>query len=309
MSSKAEEKLRGTVCPLLAAMIWGSAFVAQGVGAERIEPFTFNAIRSWIGAFALFLLSLILKKKQSNAANEKKTYRRQLILGGLCCGTALALASNLQQAGLGETDPGKAGFITSLYVVLVPIFGLFCNRRAPITVWISTGIALAGLYFLCITHSFTISPSDAVIILCAVVFAIQILLIDRFSPKVNGMHLCCAQLTVSAIISTILMLLFESPDFTDIIACWFPLVYVGVFSSGIAYTLQIAAQKNTNPTTVTVLLSMESVFAVLTGLLVQGDLLSLRELCGCALMFGAVILASVPKTNVGFLKQVLHKTQ
>ncbi|MBR2338544.1 MAG: DMT family transporter [Clostridia bacterium] len=295
MKQQAQRLLRSVICPLIAAIIWGSAFVAQGVGAETIPPFAFTATRSWIGAGFLFILSLIIRRKTpSPFRRENRTYRHNLFLGGLACGVMMCIATNLQQAGMADTDPGKAGFITSLYVVLVPIFGLFCRRRAPYTVWIGTVIALLGLYFLCITDSLSVAPSDAVILLCAVFFSFQILIIDRVSPRVNGIHLCCVQLLVNAVISTVLTFVFEQPKFDAIVACWFPLVYVGVMSSGIAYTLQIVSQKNSNPTVVTLLLSLESVFAVLTGWLLLGDTLSAREWLGCALMFGAVTLANIP---------------
>lgn len=291
-----KRQLRGIACPLLAAFIWGSAFVAQSVGADSIDPFTFCATRSWIGAAVLFLLSLVLRKRITIPEDHRNTYFRDLLWGGLACGITLTVATILQQAGISETAAGKAGFITSLYVVLVPIFGLFCRRRASLTVWISTAIALVGLYLLCVTGDFSIQSSDALIVLCAVFFAVQILLVDRL-PHLNGMHLCCAQLTVVAVVSTILAAFFEEPLTTLATVNWFPMIYCGVFSSAIAYTLQIVAQKDANPTVVTLLLSTESVFSVLCGWIVLGDMVSLREGIGCVLMFAAVILANLP-TNL-----------
>lgn len=302
MTQQTGRVFRTTVCPLLAAFIWGSAFVAQSVGADTLPPFTFSAIRSWIGVVFLLILSYIVKKRNPIPAETRPQYRRNLLIGGLCCGLMLAIATNLQQTGMADTDPGKAGFLTSLYVVLVPIFGLFCNRRASVTVWIGTVIALAGLYLLCISDSFTIAPGDGVILLCAVFFALQILFIDRFSPRVNGVHLSCVQLAVSAIISTVCMILFEQPDWQAVLAAWFPLLYVGLLSSGIAYTLQTLSLQNTNPTVVTLLLSLESVFSVLTGWLVLGDTLSVRETVGCILMFGAVTLANLPTPRSKMVK-------
>ncbi len=298
MTSQTKQLLRTTVCPLLAAFIWGSAFVAQGIGADTLPPFTFSAVRSWIGVAFLLILSAGVSKRSPVPAEERPAYCRNLLIGGLACGSMLAIATNLQQAGMADTDPGKAGFITSLYVVLVPIFGLIFKRRAPLTVWAGIGIALVGLYLLCINEGFSIAPSDGVIVLCAVFFTFQILFIDRFSPRVNGIHLSCAQLTVSAVISTTLMLIFERPSVTAILDCWMPLVYVGVFSSGIAYTLQTISLKNSNPAVVTLLLSLESVFSVLTGWIILGDTLSLREGIGCFLMFGAVTLANLPSKTV-----------
>ncbi len=288
-----KKQLRGIVCPLLAAFIWGSAFVAQSVGADSVEPFTFCATRSWIGAAMLLLLSFAFRKRIVIPTAHRDTYYRDLLWGGLACGATLAVATILQQVGISDTAAGKAGFITSLYVVLVPIFGLFCRRRASFAVWISTAIALVGLYLLCVTGDFTIQSSDAFIVLCAVFFAVQILLVDRL-PHLNGMHLCCAQLTVVAVISTVLAIIFEQPLATLAVANWFPMVYCGVFSSAIAYTLQIVSQKDANPTVVTLLLSTESVFSVLCGFIVLGDTITAREGIGCLLMFGAVILANLP---------------
>lgn len=288
-----KKQIRGILCPLLAAFIWGSAFVAQSVGADSVDPFTFCATRSWIGAAMLLLLSFLFRKRILIPDEHRHTYYRDLLWGGLACGVTLTIATILQQAGISETAAGKAGFITSLYVVLVPIFGLFCRRRASLAVWVSTAIALVGLYLLCVTGDFSIQSSDALIVLCAVFFAVQILLVDRL-PHLNGMHLCCAQLTVVAVVSTVLAFLFEQPITTLATANWFPMVYCGVFSSAIAYTLQIVSQKDANPTVVTLLLSTESVFSVLCGWIVLGDVISSRESIGCVLMFGAVILANLP---------------
>ncbi len=292
MSSRVSP-IRSTLCPLLAALIWGSAFVAQDIAAKDLEPFTVNAVRSWIGAFALLFLSVILRKKLTIPNEKRAVYKKHLLWGGLGCGLLLTAAANLQQAGIGATDPGKAGFITSLYVVLVPILGNFFRRRAPYTVWIGIVLSLVGLYLLCITNSFTIAASDMLILLCALFFALQILLVDRL-PEINGMHLCCAQLFVVAIISTVLMFVFEASSLVLILKHWMPLVYIGVFSSTIAYTLQIVSQKGSNPTVVSLLLCLESVFAVLTGWIIQGDTLTPREILGCCLMFAAVTLASIP---------------
>lgn len=285
--------LRASLCALLAAFFWGSTFVAQDMAAESIGPFTYTASRSWIGALLLLVLSLLFRKKTAIPAEHKATYRRDLLLGGLACGAAMTIAANLQQAGIGDTDAGKAGFITSLYVVLVPIFGLFCRRRASGIVWISTGIALIGLYLLCVTEALTIQFSDLLILLCAVFFAIQILLIDRL-PHIHGMHLCCVQLFVVAAVSTVLALLFETPTMTLIIKAWGPILYSAVFSSALAYTLQIVAQKDSNPTVITLLLCLESVFAVLCDLVVLHNVPTVRESVGCVLMFAAVILANLP---------------
>ena len=293
MSGLMSKNLRASLCALLAAFFWGSTFVAQDLAAKTVGPFTYTASRSWVGAFLLLILSLLLRKKTAIPTNHRSTYRRDLLLGGLACGAAMTIAANLQQAGIGDTDPGKAGFITSLYVVLVPIFGLFCHRRASIVVWISTAIALVGLYLLCVTETLTIQFSDLLILLCAVFFAVQILLIDRL-PHIHGMHLCCVQLFVVAAVSTVLALVFERPTLSQIFDAWGPILYSAVFSSALAYTLQIVAQKDSNPTVITLLLCLESVFAVLCDLVILGNIPSIREAIGCLLMFGAVILANLP---------------
>ncbi len=287
-------RIRGTLCPLLAAFFWGSAFVAQSIGADTLGPFTFSASRSWVGAALLLLMSLATKKLTPIPETHRATYRRDLLWGGLACGVALTIATNLQQAGLGNTSAGKAGFITSLYIVLVPILGLFCKRRTSPIVWLCTAVACVGLYFLCITEDFTVRQSDLLILLCAVFFAVQILLVDRL-PHINGMHLCCAQLIVVAVTSTVLAVLIEKPSWDTVFAVWAPVLYCAVFSSAIAYTLQIVAQKDANPTVVTLLLSLESVFSVLCGWAILGDALTLREGIGCVLMFAAVLVANLPQ--------------
>lgn len=287
------KNLRASVCALLAAFFWGSTFVAQDMASETVGPFTYTASRSWVGALLLLLLSLLFHKRTTIPAEQQPRYRRDLLLGGLACGAAMTIAANLQQAGIGNTDPGKAGFITSLYVVLVPIFGLFCHRRASIVVWFSTAVALAGLYMLCVTEALTIQSSDLLILLCAVFFAVQILLIDRL-PHIHGMHLCCVQLFVVAAVSTVLALVFEKPTMELILDAWGPILYSAVFSSALAYTLQIVAQKDSNPTVITLLLCLESVFAVLCDLVILSNVPTLRETIGCILMFVAVILANLP---------------
>lgn len=292
-----KKTLRQIVCPILAAIIWGTAFVAQSVSTDYIGAFTFNAIRSFIGALVLVPVIVLLRKfgkKEERTQEEKKAYAKKLIVGGICCGLALAVASFLQQAGLSDTSAGKAGFITALYIVLVPIFGIALKKKAPVSVWISVVIALAGLYLLCIKEDFTVNVSDLLVLLCAVGFTVHILVIDHFTQFVSGVELSCVQFLVAGIVSSICMFIFEKPVASDIIVCWFPLLYVGVFSSGVAYTLQIIAQKGSNPTVVSLLLSLESVFATVSGALILGDVMTQKEYLGCGLMFIAVMLAQIP---------------
>ena len=289
-------RIRQNVLPILAAFIWGTAFVAQSMAAEFVGPFTFNAARAVIAFF--FLLGLcalprIMRKKQGKPSMTAS--RKDLFLGGLCCGTALAVASNLQQKGIETTTSGKAGFITALYIVLVPIAGLFLNRRVGKMVWMGVLLAMAGLYCLCITEEFTVAEGDFYLLACAVCFTAQIMAIDHFARKVDGTELSCAQFFVVAIISTIGMLITESPSLEALSHCLLPVLYVGIFSSGVAYTLQILAQKDSNPTVVTLLLSLESVFATIAGAVILHDHMSLREYLGCAMMLLAVVLAQLPE--------------
>lgn len=297
MNTPKTNKIRQNLFPVLAALIWGTAFVAQSVASDFVSPMTFNALRAVIAFFVLLLISCIASRRAPRAektAREKKSERRALVLGGICCGFFLAVASNFQQLGLGETSPGKAGFITALYVVLVPVFGIFLKKRAPVQVWASVAIAVVGLYLLCVKEGFSIEPSDFYVLLCAVVFAFHILCIDHFVQKVDGIRLSCAQFLVVTILSGAGALLFEKPGMSGILSCVPQLLYVGVFSSGVAYTLQILAQKDSDPTVVTILLSLESVFSVLAGAVILGDRLSAREYVGCVLMFAAVLLAQIP---------------
>ena len=289
--------LRQNVLPVLAAMIWGSAFVAQSVCAPYVPPFAFNAIRALI-AFVLLLgvAALFDRAARRRGKAPAATDRRALLRGGLCTGVFLAIASNLQQAGLADTAAGKAGFITALYVVLVPVLGIFLKRRASGRVWISVLIAVAGLYLLCIRagEGLHLQTSDGYILLCAFFFACQIMSIDHFGAHVDGVRLSCTQFLVAGLISAALSLLFETVDWSAVLRCIWPILYVAVFSSCVAYTFQILAQQGSDPTVVTLLLSLESVFSVLAGAIILHDRLSGREYLGCVLMLAAVLLAQLP---------------
>lgn len=291
-------QMRQVVFPILAAFIWGTAFVAQDMCADAIGAFAFNASRYFIAVLALLVVIVIsdkLKKgKPVLSPAEKKAANRQLWLGGLCCGAALAMASNFQQAGMvAGTDSGKAGFLTALYVVLVPVFGLFFRRKISLPVWIAVALSVIALYLLCINGEFSLAPGDLLILACAVCFTIHILVIDHFTATVDGVKLSCLQFLFAALISTVCMFLFEDVDFAAIWSCILPLLYVGIFSCGVGYTLQILAQKGSNPTVVTILLSLESVFAVIAGAIILKQQMSVREYIGCGVMFAAVLLAQI----------------
>ena len=291
-------QVRQVVFPILAAFIWGTAFVAQDLCADSIGTFAFNATRYFIAVLALLVVIAVSDKAKRNrptpTAEEKKAANKQLWLGGLCCGVALAIASNFQQAGLvAGTDAGKAGFITALYVVLVPVFGLFFKRKVSLPVWIAVVCSVVALYLLCIKGDFSLAAGDLLILVCAVCFAVHILVIDHFTAYCDGVKLSCLQFLFAGIISAVCMFLFETVDFAAIWSCILPLLYVGIFSCGVGYTLQILAQKDSNPTVVTILLSLESVFAVIAGAIVLHQQMTAREYIGCVVMFVAVILAQI----------------
>lgn len=287
---------------VLTALIWGCAFAAQSVGMEYVGPFTFNASRSFLGGIALLPVIFVMNQRKRGEYPEKKKSeaeqrkdRRVLILGGICCGAALAVSSSLQQIGIMYTSAGKAGFITALYILIVPILGIFLGKRAGRKVWIGVALAVAGMYFLCITDGFSISRGDFYVLLCAVGFSVHILVIDYFSPKVDGVCMSCIQFFVCGILCAVPMLLFEQPQAGALLKAWMPILYAGVLSSGVGYTLQIVAQKKTDPTVASLLMSLESVFSVLAGWVILGERLSGREMFGCVLVFAAVILAQLPE--------------
>lgn len=291
--------VRQNIFPTLAAFIWGTAFVAQSVAAEHVEPFTFTAARALV-AF-VFLLVVVLGVRQYRRGRKMPVgcgaaYWRDLLVAGVCCGVALTLATNLQQKGLETTTAGKSGFITALYIVLVPMFGLLVGKKSSRAVWVSVALAVVGLYFLCIKEGMTVSFGDFLTMLCAFCFAFHILIIDHFSPKVDGIELSCVQFGVVAAISLMGMVLTEEPNWETVQLAMGSILYVGIFSSGVAYTLQILAQKGSNPTTVALLMSLEAVFATVAGAVILHDQMTVREYLGCAVMLAAVMLAQIPES-------------
>lgn len=294
-------KTKNTFLLLLTAFIWGVAFVAQSVGMDYVGPLTFNASRFIIGA--IFLIPCIafldkLKEKENQAACKNipaaPQNKKVLITGGICCGIAIAAASTLQQYGIAYTTVGKAGFITALYIVIVPILGIFLKRKPRLIIWFSVLLALVGLYFLCMTDSLSFSKGDTLVLLCAFVFSLHIMIIDHFSPMVDGVRMSCIQFAVAGVLCGIPALIFEHPTFSSLIAAWAPILYAGILSCGVAYTLQIVAQKNYDPTVASLLLSLESVFSVLAGWVILHQALSPREIFGCVLVFIAIILVQLP---------------
>lgn len=288
-------KPKNAIMLLLTSLIWGTAFVAQSVGMDFVEPFTFNGVRSLIGGVTLLPCIWILGK--INGKTQVVGTRKDLIQGGIACGLLLFVASSLQQMGIQYTSAGKAGFITAFYIVFVPVLGIFLKKSAGWKVWVSVILALIGLYFLCMKEGFSIGRGDILIFLCALVFAVHILVIDHYSPKVDGVKMSCIQFFVCGLVSLPFMFFMETPQMGNIMNAWMPILYAGVMSCGVAYTLQIIGQKNVNPAIASLLLSMESCFSVLSGWIILGERLSTREGIGCVLMFAAIILAQLPDKN------------
>lgn len=291
--------IRQSLLLLLTATIWGVAFVSQSVGMDYVGPFTFNAVRSLIGAAVLIPCIALLKKmsKREEAQEElhKKEDKRTLLKGGICCGVILAAASSFQQFGIMHTTVGKAGFITAMYIILVPLLGIFFKKKVGIRVGISVAAAVAGLYLLCMTESFRLEAGDTLVLICALIFSVHIMVIDHFSPLADGVKMSCIQFLTCGVLCGICMFLFEKPSISMILAAWKPILYAGVMSCGVGYTLQIVGQKGMNPTVASLIMSLESVISVLAGFVLLGEVLSRRELFGCVLMFAAIILAQLPE--------------
>lgn len=282
---------------LLTAFIWGTAFVAQSVGMDHLGPFTFNGVRCLIGAIALLPCIWFFQRGKAKVEIDKQQ-KKDLVKAGGACGVLLFAASSLQQIGIVSTTVGKAGFITAFYIVLVPLSGVFLHKKIGWKVWVAVVMSLVGLYFLCITEAFSISKGDIYIFLCALIFSFHIMIVDHYSPKVDGVKMSCIQFFVAGVLSIPFMFILETPKMNNLLISWFPLIYAGVFSCGIAYTLQILGQKNVNPAIASLILSLESCFSVLAGWIILGEKLSVREKVGCILMFVAIILAQLPDKKV-----------
>ncbi len=285
---------------LLAAFIWGLAFVSQSKGMDYMGPLTFNGVRSVIGA-AVLLVYLLVKRKAQGEKAQKLDWA-VTIKAGVLCGLALTTASTLQQYGIMTTTVGKAGFITTLYIIFVPIAGIFFRKKVPFIVWIGAVLAAVGMYLLCMTESLRLGPGDTLIFLCAIVFTIHILVIDHYAPLTDGVVISCIQFAVCGVLNTGAALVLEQPTFGQLWGGIGSLLYAGVLSCGVAYTLQIVGQVGVNPTVAAVLLSLESVFATLAGFvcykigfLTTDQSMTPRQILGCAVVFAAVILVQLPE--------------
>lgn len=294
-----KQQIKSSLILLLTATIWGVAFVAQSVGMEYIGPFTFNAIRCVLGGMVLIPVILVLKKKkETGAENQEKEDKKTLWMGGIACGVILCIASNLQQFGIMEASVGKSGFFTALYIVMIPVIGIFIGKRPEIKLWFCVALAVVGMYLLCMKDgSFTIERADIMLLLCALAFSFHILVVDYFSPKVDGVKMSCIQFFVCGVLSAAGMLFTETPDISNIQAAWLPLLYAGLLSCGVGYTLQIVGQKGINPVIASLIMSLESVISALAGWVILGQVLSPKEIIGCVLMFVAIIITQIPVGN------------
>ncbi len=292
------EKSRKTLFPLLAALIWGTAFVVQSF--NRTGAFTFTALRNLVAfLFTLLLIFLFRKKGDRNPFKNNQKFDKNLIIGGVLCGIALTFASFFQQIGIDNgTESGKAAFITAMYIVFVPLLGIFLKKRTPRIAWLCIMLGVIGLYLLCVKENFTVRTSDIYVMICSVLFAVHILLLDKYTAICDNFKLANLQFLTAFIVSTIMALCMERLDVEAIKDSMLAVLYLGIMSSGVAYTLQIFAQKGANPALTALLLSMESLFGVISSAIILGEVLTISEYIGCVITFVAVVISSLPEKNI-----------
>lgn len=293
------KNFKGSIMLLITSIIWGTAFVAQSEGMNYVEPFTYNAMRTLLGGVVLIPVMILFRFSDKRNGKEKSSCSlKNTVIGGICCGIALFIASSFQQAGIAQTTAGKAGFVTALYIVIVPMIGIFLHKKMPLRMWLFIAIALAGFWLLCIKQDIGISSGDLLVFFGAIFFAVHITVIDYFNQKnTDGVLMSCIQFFTAGLLMLICMFIFEKPTIPNIMGAGGTILYAGILSCGVAYTLQILGQKHTNPTLATMLMSLESVFAALSGWLILGEKLSIKEFIGCVLIFAAVILAQLAGTD------------
>ena len=300
---------------LLTAVIWGTAFVFQRVGMDSIEPVTFNAARMWLAAAAIGLVAVFTAEKSlqddtlntgfttdstldtalADRQDKRQDRRKNTIIGGICCGSFLTAASLFQQMGVVYATAGKAGFITAMYMLLVPIINfVFFKKKNTWLVWTGVLIGVIGMYLLCIKDGFSLTYGDTLVCICALLFSGHILCCDHFVQLGNPIQISAIQFTTAAVISSIIALITEAPSPEKILSAAIPILYCGIVSGGIGYTLQMVAQKYTDPTIASLLMSLESVFAVIAGAVLLGERMTARELAGCIVMFAAIVLVQIP---------------
>ena len=297
---KINKKVLGNILLILTAFIWGTAFVGQRQGMEHMGPITFNACRMALAALTIGTVSFVLRKRdaqkqQDMSDQSRRECRKNTVIGGICCGFFLTIAALFQQMGMVYTTAGKGGFITAMYILLVPVINwiLFKRKSRPL-VWIAVLMGIAGIYLLCVTEGLTLEKGDALVMVCPFFFAGHILCCDYFVQRANPVELSAIQFFTVTVLSTIMAFIVENPTWQQVTAAIVPIVWLGVLSSGTGYTLQITAQQWTDPTVASLLMSLEAVFAVLAGTVLLGERMSARELFGAAIMFAAIILAQIP---------------
>ena len=290
-----KKQLRGSLSLLLATIIWGFAFVAQSVGMDKIGPFTFQAVRCTLAVLFLIPCSFLMELGKCSFRESLAKWKNPALWKvGLLCGSALFVAVSLQQVGLVYTDAGKAGFLTAMYIVWVPVLGAFLGQKPQLTIIISVVMAVIGLYLLSCMGASGINKGDLFLMGCALAFAVQIRCIDRFAGNLDGLRLNCVQSLVVAVISIPFMVCTETVDVSSVLSCWQTLCFAGILSMGVAYTLQVTGQKSLEPTTASLIMSLESVFAVLGGWWLLNESMTCWEITGCVLVFAAVILSQLP---------------
>ena len=292
MMKKAQ--LLGSLILVLVAMIWGTAFAAQRVGMDYIKPVTFTAARMTLAAVAVGIVALLQKDPDADSG-ERRKFRRTNITGGIFCGLFLFSGSIFQQIGIVNTTAGKAGFISALYILLVPVISfILFRKRYPWLVWLAVLIGIAGMYLMCMTERFTLAHSDVLIIICAFMFTGHILCCDYFVKRGNAIRISAVQMTVTAVISWLFAFIMETPSIDQIRSALIPILYCGLVSGGVGFTLQLVAQKYSDPTVASLLMSLESVFAAIAGAVLLHERMSARELIGCIIMFSAIIIVQIP---------------
>ena len=291
-----KNRIRGSLSLLLGTVIWGFAFIAQSVGMDHIGPFTFQAVRCFLAVLFLIPCAFVMDMGKCSFRESAEKWKNPALwkVGGIC-GCALFVAASLQQIGIVYTDAGKAGFLTAMYIVLVPVLGLFLGKKPPKSTVFSVALAVVGLYLLSCMGVSEINKGDLFLMGCALAFAVQITCIDRLAGNLDGLRLNCVQsLVVAALSVPFLFLTKETVTLSAIAACWLPLGFAGILSMGVAYTLQIVGQKDLEPAAASLIMSLESVFAALGGWLVLHETMAPWELLGCALVFAGVIVSQLP---------------
>ena len=300
-------KWKGNLILAFTALIWGNGFAAQSEGADLLSPFTFNAVRYLVAGIVMLPVIAFFDARNKKKGDYEPMYpsvKRNTIIGGIINGILLAAASGLQQIGVGMTTAGKAGFITALYIIIVPLLGIVIGKKIPAKIWFCAVLAVTGFYLLCVKEGFSVSKGDLIVLLCSVCYSLHIIVTDIYIAKgIESVRMSTIQFWTVAVISAVLCLVFETPTLSRIAGAWVTIAYMGILGSGVAYTLQIIGQENADPTSATLFMSLESVFAAIAGWLFLNEKMSVKEIAGCAIVFAAVILAQIPLAKLDLRKR------